>query len=486
MFPRHPALLTCFLLSGAALAAQQGKPLAERSSPLLRVVEPDANERELRMTPVVRAVQRSADSVVSIYLQHDLARVGSVTEGQGSGVILDEAGLVITNWHVIAPVVLADRRDGSRGILAKLRDGRTREAQVLSSSATRDLALLQLRLESNETVKPAEIGRSSDLMIGETVIAIGNPQGNANSVTSGVLSATGRTIQVRAPDGVPRTYSDLLQTDAAINQGNSGGALLDITGKLIGINNAMAMGAENIGFAIPMDIVRQEFQKELLQSASFATAGDSPWLGLEVADRDNKVVISEVLPGSPAAAAGVRVGDVLARIGEREVRSSIDYVRHCINARVQAPLPLLLRRGGRDLEVSPLPITREQGLVLSALGATVDEIDSATDQALVRKATLAFYRDSGRSRVYLLPGVLRFKSIVPDSPAAAVGLKKGDVLLAFSQQSAFGEREIPLTSRSDLAHLLEQYRGKALRIAVLRGDDEVLEGSIDVRGNQGR
>jgi serine protease Do len=485
MFLRHPALFTCFLLTGAALAAQQGKPLAERSSPLLRVIEPDASERELRMTPVVRAVQRSADSVVSIYLQHDLA-VGSVTEGQGSGVILDEAGLVITNWHVIAPVVLADRRDTSRGIVVKLRDGRTRDAQVLSSSATRDLALLQLRLEPKETVKPVEIGRSGDLMIGETVIAIGNPQGHANTVTSGVLSATGRTIQVRAPDGVPRTYSDLLQTDAAINQGNSGGALLDITGKLIGINNAMAVGAENIGFAIPMDIVRQEFQQELIQSASLATAPDAPWLGLEVADRDNKVVIAEVMPGSPAATAGVKVGDVLARMGEREVRSSIDYLRQCVNARVQTPLQLLLRRGGHELEVAPMPITREQGLVLSALGATVDEIDAETDQALVRKATLAFYRDSGRSRVWLLPGVLRFKNVLPDSPAAAIGLKKGDVLLAFSQQSAFGDREIPLTSRGDLAHLLEQYRGKELHIAVLRGDDEVLEGRIDVRGNRGR
>jgi S1-C subfamily serine protease len=485
MFPRHPALLTCLLLSGAALAAQQGKPLAERSSPL-RVIEPDANERELRMTPVVRAVQRSADSVVSIYLQHDLARVGSVTEGQGSGVILDEAGLVITNWHVIAPVVLADRRDPSRGIVVKLRDGRTREAHVLSSSATRDLALLQLRLEPKETVKAAEIGRSGDLMIGETVIAIGNPQGHANTVTSGVLSATGRTIQVLAPDGVPRTYSDLLQTDAAINQGNSGGALLDITGKLIGINNAMARGAENIGFAIPMDVVRQEFQKELIQSASFATAGDSPWLGLEVADRDNKVVISEVVPGSPAAVAGVRVGDVLARIGEREVRSSIDYVRHYIYAQVQTPLQLLLRRGSRELEVAPLPITREQGLVLSTLGATVDEVDSETDMALVRKATLAFYRDSGRSRVWLLPAVLRFKNILPDSQAEAIGLRKGDVLLAFLQQSPFGDREIPLTSRSDLAHLFEQYRGKSLRISVLRGDKDVLDGSIDVPGTPGR
>ncbi len=471
---------------GPAAVAQQAGGLVQRTSPL-QVVEPDAAERDLRMTPVVRAVQRSADSVVSIYLQapHVLARGGPVTEGQGSGVILDEAGLVITNWHVVAPIVLADSHERRLELAVKLRDGRTRGAQVLSSSANRDLALLQLSLEPGEKVKPAEIGRSADLMIGETLIAIGNPQGHANTVTSGVLSANGRTIQVRAPDGAVRSYTDLLQTDAAINQGNSGGALLDITGKLVGINNAMAMGAENIGFAIPMDIVRQVFEKELVQSGSFATAADSPWIGIEITEKDGGVVVSEVVAGSPAATAGILAGDVVERIADQPVRSSLDYLRRMVDARPRQPFALSLRRGSQTVQAAPVPVTRTNATVLAAIGAEFDLVSAESDAALVRAATVAFYRDSGRLSVPILPAILRLASIQPGSPAESIGLQKGDVLLAVFAPGRFGEREYPVTSLTDLARLLEQRRGKSLRIAILRGNEDLV-GTIDVRGGDPR
>lgn len=471
-----PLLLTVPALSLAA-RAQDGK-LVARSSPL-QVVEPDANERDLRTTPVVRAVQRAADAVVSIYLQHQLTRGGAVPEGQGSGVILDDRGLVITNWHVVAPVVLGDRRNGNIDVVVKLRDGRSRPAKVLTSSAKRDLALLQLRLEAGETVKPAEIGRSADLMIGETVVAIGNPQGHANTVTSGVLSAIDRSIQVRTPDGELREYAGLLQTDAAINQGNSGGALLDITGRLIGINNAMAMGAENIGFAIPMDTVRAEFERELLQSDSFASAADAPWLGFEIVDRDGQVAITEVVPGSPAAQAGVLVGDVLARVGDQEVRSSLDYVRHFFGAAPQKPLPLLLRRAGKDVQVAPAPLSRDQGAVLRALGTIVDEVDIREDEELVRKATLAFYRGSNLRRVPLFPATLRLYRVDAGGPTDGV-LRAGDLVLGAIARGPFGDREIKVSSLRDLAQIVEQSRGRTLRLAILRGDDDMIA-TLEVR-----
>jgi serine protease Do len=476
------------LLSAVALtllpvgrAAAQGG-LVERSSSVLQVVEPDANERDLRMTPVVRAVQRAQDCVVSIYLQAPQALTGGapVTEGQGSGVILDEHGLVITNWHVVAQV-LQDERAQHLQLAVKLRDGRTRAAKVLSSSATRDLALLQLALENGETVHAAEIGRSADLMIGETVIAIGNPQGHANTVTSGVLSAAGRTIQVRTPDGNVRTYSDLLQTDAAINQGNSGGALLDITGKLIGINNAMAMGAENIGFAIPMDVVREVFEHDLLQSDSFAVAADAAWLGIEIGDTDAGVVVTEVMPDSPAALAGVERGDVLTSIADQQVRTSVDYLRRIVTARPHLALPLQLRRAGKALRFEPVPITRSDAITLSTIGAEFEQIDADQDAALVRKTTLAFYRGRDMWRVPLFPAVLRITAVQPGSPADTIGLRKGDVMLAVFAQGRFGPREVPVTSPTDLARILDQQRGRSLRIAILRGDDD-LTGTIDVRG----
>src|SRR5690606_35413841 len=128
---------------------------------------------------------------------------------------------------------------------------------------------------------------SDTLMVGETVLAIGNPQGHANTVTRGVLSATDREITARTPDGGVLQLKGLLQTDAAINQGNSGGALLDITGRLIGVNNAMAANAENIGFAIPVNTVQRVFKELLVGSASF-----SLWVGLELDERDGQLVVS--------------------------------------------------------------------------------------------------------------------------------------------------------------------------------------------------
>jgi serine protease Do len=477
-----PAMASTLLLA-CRTAAQGG--LVERSSAVLQVVEPDANERDLRMTPVVRAVQRTQDSVVSIYIQAPQvpALGGPITEGQGSGVILDERGLVITNWHVVA-TVLGQERQPRLELAARLRDGRTRTARVLSSSANRDLALLQLALEPGETVRPAEIGRSADLMIGETVIAIGNPQGQANTVTSGVLSATGRTIQVRTPDGV-RSYADLLQTDAAINQGNSGGALLDITGKLIGINNAMAMGAENIGFAIPMDVVREVFGHELLQSESFVLSADAAWLGIDIGEADGNVVVTGVEPDSPAAAVGLQNGDVLTAIADQKVRTPLDYLRRIVTAKPREPLPLHLRRAGKDLQLAPVPIQHSTAATLAAIGAEFEEIDAEQDPALVRKATLAFYRDKNMWRVPLFPAALRITAVRADSPAAAIGLQAGDVMLSVFAASRLGTREVPVTALRDLATMLQQQRGRSLRISILRGDDD-LTGTIDVRGTAPR
>lgn len=465
-------LLSPLVLLLATPIKSQGRSLTERGSPL-QVVEPDEDDRALRTTPVVRAVQRAADSVVSIYLQNQLARRQPVTEGQGSGVLLDDSGLVITNWHVIAPVLLAERVR-SYGVLVKLRDGRERSARVLSSTPTRDLALLQLKLEGDERVQPIEIGRSSDLMIGETVIAIGNPQGQANTVTSGVLSATGRSIQVRAPDGVVREYQDLLQTDAAINQGNSGGALLDITGRLVGINNAMSAGAENIGFAIPMDVVRKEFQRELLQSTSFVANGSAPWLGLEVADRDGAVIVDQVMPGGPAQRAGLRAGDVLRKIGDREVRSSIDYLRHFFDLSEARSVEISVDRSDRPLRMQAQPISRADGAILMGMGVTMEEIDVDENRRLVRDATYAFYRGSGLRRVALFPAVLRVTEVLPGSAADRTGLEQGDLILGVVAPGRFGERELPLNSRLDLARLCQEQRGKEIKFIVLRGERDLI------------
>jgi serine protease Do len=481
------ALGTAFLPAQTKPSAKpSAKPLVERNSPL-QVVEPDAEDRALRMTPVVRAVQRAADSVVSVYLQNQnqLARRQPITQGQGSGVILDASGLIITNWHVVAPVLLGARQGIKYGVVIKLRDGRERRANILSSSPTRDLALLQLELKGNERVKPIEIGRSSDLMIGETVIAIGNPQGHANTVTSGVLSAKGRSIKVRAPDNVVRKYADLLQTDAAINQGNSGGALLDITGRLIGINNAMSANAENIGFAIPMDIVREQFQKELLRSTSFVASATAPWFGFEVADRDGKVIINEIVAGGPAAAAGIRAGDHLVKIGEQEVHSSIDYLRFVYALASTRTLPLTVQRDGRAVRINTRPIPRYEGAVLAGMGTRVTQLDVDSHERIVRAATEAFYRGSNYRRVTLFRSVLRLDEVLPGSASHVTGLEKGDLILGIIVAGRFGDREFPMQTSVDLARLVEEQRGKKIRFIILRGDRDLV-GTLTVRGATGK
>lgn len=474
----------CALAMVAQVLPAQGKGLVDRSSPL-QVVESDPGERELRMTPVVRAVQRAADSVVSIYLTNRLAGGQPITEGQGSGVILDESGLIITNWHVIAPVLIRSRQSTSRNVTVKLRDGRQRKAKVLSSTPVRDLALLQMEASGPETFQPIEIARSSELMIGETVVAIGNPQGHANTVTSGVLSATGRSIQVRAPDGEVRTYSDLLQTDAAINGGNSGGALLDITGRLIGINNAMSASAENIGFAIPMDVVRKEFTRELLQSNSFVASGTSPWLGLEVTDQNGSVVIAEIVKGGPAQLAGLNVGDSIIKIGDQRVASSIDYLRNFLELRKGRAVRITVERQGRNLQVELSPMLRHEGSVLTSLGAKLDEVRVDADEGLVRAATIAFYRGSGRRQVTIFPAAIRINAVVNDGAADIAGFEAGDVLIGVIAKGRFGDREQPIVSLVDLAKYLESQQGKKVRLIVLRGDRDLI-GTILVPLKSGR
>ncbi|MEE9127694.1 MAG: trypsin-like peptidase domain-containing protein, partial [Planctomycetota bacterium] len=206
--PRPLAGLLWLLMAGVLLPAQTEDPgrrnkLAARKS-LMQALQPSEDDLSKRITPVVRAVKAAAHSVVSIYIKTnsealDPARMRrrEFVQGQGSGVILDEKGLVITNWHVVAQAA----RNPQLRVEVRLRRGKRYRARVLSQSPSDDLALLQLSMEASERVKPVVLGDSSSLMVGETVIAIGNPQGHANTVTVGVLSAEDRNIRVATLDG---------------------------------------------------------------------------------------------------------------------------------------------------------------------------------------------------------------------------------------------------------------------------------------------
>lgn len=327
-----------------------------------------------RMTPVVRAVQAVAPAVVNITSTH-------IVEGQrlspleqffgpgfpglpgfdvpggrkvwqkrvslGSGVIVDgEKGLVLTNAHVIA---------GGDEVMVHLLDGREFSATVKGADPDFDIAVLQIRGASK--LPAVKLGDSSDIMPGETVIAIGNPFGFNHTVTTGVVSALGRTI--RNKEGA---FTDLVQTDAAINPGNSGGPLLNIEGVLIGINTAVDARAEGIGFAIPINKARRVMH-DLMSAGRVAPL----WLGLDLQDVDGRtamalglkdaggVLVTAVFPGSPAAKVGMAPGDILESINSSPVRDRRDYLDILRNQTAGTPLRLQVLREGGPLKIDATP-----------------------------------------------------------------------------------------------------------------------------------
>jgi serine protease Do len=273
-----------------------------------------------RRTQIVAAVERAGPAVVSVgttrlvkvrWFDWDFLR-SQEQRGLGSGVLVHPSGYVVTNAHVINQ---ADE------ILVKLTGARESEpeirASLIAADLERDLALL--RLEKEGPYAFVAFGRSDDLLVGETVVAIGNPFGLGRTVTSGIVSALDRTLDVR-----DAKFTGLIQTDAAVNRGNSGGPLLNIDGDWIGVNSAiysLSGGADGISFAVPVDAVRK-FVLDSLRVARFSGS----WLGLEFAIQgEGRVVVERVHAGGPAAKAGVEAGARVARV-EDPLRFCFDLV----------------------------------------------------------------------------------------------------------------------------------------------------------------
>ncbi|MHC4090980.1 MAG: trypsin-like peptidase domain-containing protein [Planctomycetota bacterium] len=291
-----------------ALVLCGGPALAQPSGP------------ELRRTPIVDVVEAVRDSIVNISAT-GLVKIGRRDFGVfllplppierkvstvGSGFVMHEAGYIVTNAHVV---------DHAIDLRVTFSSGREYKAAPLVSDTEHDLAIVLIKPE--EPLKPIPLGSSDDLMPGETVIAIGNPLGYANTVTSGIISALGRRIEHSAEV----VYENLIQTDASINPGSSGGPLLNILGELIGINTAIRAGAENIGFAIPVSQLRGLLPEML----DFAIAEERHIdLGLRVEGADQPRVVA-VMAGSAADQAGIRINDELVRVDDQPVGRDVDF-----------------------------------------------------------------------------------------------------------------------------------------------------------------
>jgi S1-C subfamily serine protease len=445
MHPRLAAGPALWLAASAALVASLAAPAG-------------ADDPFLRRTATVRAVERVGPSVVNITTEQTARgapfrsapgtpgldwffrdffepRFPSRTQSLGSGVVIDAERHVLTNEHVVAA---ADR------IRVTLADGRQFGASLVGADPNNDLAVL--RLETGESVPWTAPASSADVMVGEPVIAIGNPFGLSNSVTTGVLSAVDRSLRSQGD----RVFHGFLQTDASINPGNSGGPLLNAEGELIGINTAIYNGAQGIGFAIPIDTARRVV-RELITHGEIVPV----WLGLDFQDLDAHLaealalpaerggaLVSRVRPGGPGAAAGVRRGDLLVAVDGRAVRGARDVYELLEHATPAQELALELLRGGEQVALraraAPFPPALIPELAVQLLGLELEPLDG---------------------------GGYRAKSVREGSGAAQIGIEPGDLVLALNGRAledagALRRAVIDLLGRPRALVVVQRGRGR--------------------------
>jgi serine protease Do len=379
-----------YLLLATALPAA-GAPLPSRRSEIVEVVD--------RVSPSVvnisaqQTVRRNRSLFDDFFFGMDNRPVRSL----GSGVIIDAKGIILTNDHVIS---------GASKIIATTKDGRELECDVVGSDADNDLAVLKARgaVSGLPTIK---MGTSSDLLIGETVVAIGNPFGLSNTVTAGVLSAMGRSV----PGENKRVYNDFLQIDAPINPGNSGGPVVNIQGELVGIATAIiGGGAQGIGFAIPVDRA-QRIMSDLLRFGRVQPV----WIGIhgrtigaQDEGRPKGFRVRSVEPASPAERAGIKAGDQIVSIDDKPIDSQEAFETALSTRGPGRPMKMTVRTGpaSRTVTISGQAPPADYGvrLLREELGMTL--------------------RGARRG--------LRITIADAEGAAARAGLESGDTLLALN------------------------------------------------------
>jgi len=436
-----------------------------------RAVPRSSAEVKLSFAPVVK---RATPSVVNVYaaravevrnplfddplFRRFFGAPGNIPREQmqrslGSGVIVDPSGLIITNNHVV---------EGATEVKVSLADKREYEAEIVLKDARTDLAVLKIKEAGQDRFSAIEFGNSDELQVGDLVLAIGNPFGVGQTVTHGIVSALART-QVGITD-----YQFFIQTDAAINPGNSGGALVDLSGRLVGINTAIfsrSGGSQGIGFAIPAEMV-----KVVVSSArGGGSAVKRPWLGAklqnvtpEIAEslglkRNSGALVASVSANSPAARAGIKIGDVIVSIDEQTVDDQNGFEYRFGTRPLGAQARLGVIRDGREttavVALQSAPDGPREELVIRSRsplsGAKVGNLSPALAEEL--------RLDPSAEGVVVL-------ELGKGSIAQRLGFQRGDVVLAINDKRVASSKELERAVRNP---------NRFWEITILRGGRQV-------------
>ncbi|WP_112280847.1 S1C family serine protease [Prauserella muralis] len=345
--PTALALLGVVALLVGAAGGLVGWAVASAGDSLtgeLNIAEAEAG-KERPAGSIADIANRVAPAVVSIEVK------SGQSGGVGSGVVIDRQGYIVTNNHVVAQAA----RDEQAEITAVFIDGTRSRAQIVGTDPKTDLAVIKVNV-SNPVV--IEVGKSADLAPGDSVIAVGSPFGLENTVTEGIVSALNRPVTAPGENGDPAVTYDAIQTDAAINPGNSGGALVDSRGALVGINSMIRTvgsndgegGSIGLGFAIPVDQVIK-ISEALIRTGEVKHAELGVNASSVAANTSEGAQVQNVVGGGPAAKAGIAEGDVITKVGDRQVRNAAELTVAVREHDIGDVVPVRLVRDGRPFTV---------------------------------------------------------------------------------------------------------------------------------------